>query len=879
MSKFIGRISLLIAIIFLSGCKLDVSTDGRGQVTSKSGLINCGTSGSQCQVDYEKFSDLGSSYTEKLYAQADPGYEFSGWSGDCSGSGECSIKINKLTGDKSVTAKFTEVDLSDSKEITEFKFTVADNPSLPSDISGVINELNKTIKVSVPTSTDLHSLVASFSSSAQEVTVNGIPQDSNSTVNDFSSTVYYTAVAEDGTSARYLVTVLAVSFEANEIIDFRFPKDVNNGFFQDAVGVIDEAAHTVHVEVAQNTDLSSLVAAFEITGQEATVNGQEQQSGITANNYLSAVTYSVIAGNQLVQTYTVTVEESSCLGKTWAGDYIISSQSDIDALAGYTAVSGDLIVGGSGNPVTSLVNLEGLECLDTVKNLDVISNPDLLTLDGLDGLTTVEQDVTIQSNGSLTRIDGLSALTTVEDLLVSRNNVLENITGLEGLSSVVELRLDTLPLVASIEPIKDIEIQTKLTVQSLPSLTSLPAFSKLSNFTGSVSILGNNELTSLVGLEGITELNYLDLGANNKLTNLLGINNLSAVQLISVYDNAGLVDLQGLEKVTSLVDLVIMGNSDLENLEGLNGLETVTGDVTIEDNSSLVAIDDLSNLSQFSGKLTVKDNPVLSSLSGLENLSSNLSSLSIENNDGLIGLEGLNNVPSASNLVIKNNDGLETLQGLNGLSVAADFSIDSNMGLVSLLGLDSLANITGDLAVLNNDDLLNLEGLNNLTDVKGDFDIERNNKLLSVEGLNNLQKSGATSIRLNNALFDLDALTNLTQVTGSFVVFGNNNLENLAGLKNLSSIGTSTSHDLDIRGGFLDSVSLTGLTSISGDVYISGSTITDLDLPQLCNVGQNFKVTSNSGLCSTKADALRDQVMACDGLSSVVDVTGNQTCN
>ena len=73
------------------------SGTGSGTVTDGDGKINCGSS---CSYEYVE----GTSVT--LYADASEGSEFAGWSGACSGAGNC---VLTMTSAKSVTATFNSV--------------------------------------------------------------------------------------------------------------------------------------------------------------------------------------------------------------------------------------------------------------------------------------------------------------------------------------------------------------------------------------------------------------------------------------------------------------------------------------------------------------------------------------------------------------------------------------------------------------------------------------------------------------------------------------------------------------------------------------------------------------------------------------------------
>jgi hypothetical protein len=123
------------------------------------------------------------------------------------------------------------------------------------------------------------------------------------------------------------------------------------------------------------------------------------------------------------------------------GDYTISDAASLEALAGYTAVSGDLSIR------TTLASLDGLECLREVGAALGLSNCDALTnLDALSGLTSVGGGVYIGSAYSkskahgtalLTNLDGLSGLTSIGgDLEIAENYALTNVDGLGGLTSI-----------------------------------------------------------------------------------------------------------------------------------------------------------------------------------------------------------------------------------------------------------------------------------------------------------------------------------------------------------------------------------------------------------------------------------------------------------
>ena len=68
--------------------------------------IDCGDT---CVKEYEEET------TVTLTAEPEPGYTFSGWSGACSGTGDCTIAVNDVT---SVTANFIPAAVSDNVELS-----------------------------------------------------------------------------------------------------------------------------------------------------------------------------------------------------------------------------------------------------------------------------------------------------------------------------------------------------------------------------------------------------------------------------------------------------------------------------------------------------------------------------------------------------------------------------------------------------------------------------------------------------------------------------------------------------------------------------------------------------------------------------------------
>jgi len=86
---------------------LSVSKSGDGLVTSTPAGISCG---SDCSEDYTAGTSVS------LSSQADAGWNFIGWGGDCTGTGDCDVTMDSA---KSVTAEFSlQGDLNGDNSLT-----------------------------------------------------------------------------------------------------------------------------------------------------------------------------------------------------------------------------------------------------------------------------------------------------------------------------------------------------------------------------------------------------------------------------------------------------------------------------------------------------------------------------------------------------------------------------------------------------------------------------------------------------------------------------------------------------------------------------------------------------------------------------------------
>ncbi|MBA4419110.1 MAG: hypothetical protein C0392_14570, partial [Syntrophus sp. (in: bacteria)] len=164
--------------------------------------------------------------------------------------------------------------------------------------AGTINEVAKTIAVTLPFGTDVTNLIATFTTTGTGVTIGAAVQTSGATANDFTGPLLYTVTAADASTAIYTVTVTLAPNPAKAITAYSFAG---------VAGTINEPAKTIAVGMPLGTDVTTLVATFTTTGTQVNVGAAVQTSGVTVNNFTAPVAYIVTAADASTVTYTVTV--------------------------------------------------------------------------------------------------------------------------------------------------------------------------------------------------------------------------------------------------------------------------------------------------------------------------------------------------------------------------------------------------------------------------------------------------------------------------------------------------------------------------------------------------------------------------------------------
>ncbi|MBT7716463.1 MAG: SUMF1/EgtB/PvdO family nonheme iron enzyme [Deltaproteobacteria bacterium] len=188
---------------------------------------------------------------------------------------------------------------SSAKAITAFSFT-DENTALSATVTATFR--GTTIKLTVPSGTDVTALVATYTTTGTSVTVDSTEQTSGVTANDFNSDVIYTVTAVDSTTQDYTVTVTETSSPAIESFSFT---EANAALSATVTASI--VGTNIMTWVPFGTDVTALAATFTHTGESVTVDSIPQENGLTPNDFTEAKTYTVSSVVSGTQDYTVTV--------------------------------------------------------------------------------------------------------------------------------------------------------------------------------------------------------------------------------------------------------------------------------------------------------------------------------------------------------------------------------------------------------------------------------------------------------------------------------------------------------------------------------------------------------------------------------------------
>ncbi len=318
---------------------------------------------------------------------------------------------------------------SSAKQLTSFAFLAADNPNLHNDVQASIT--GTSITAVVPFGTDVGALVATFTTSGDDVSVGGVSQTSGTTANDFSNPVTYEVKAGDGSTQDYAVTVMGASSTAKELTMYAFLAADNPSLTADVTATI--TGTNISATVPYGTDVTKLVATFGVTGAAIAVGSTPQVSGTTPNDFTQPVVYTVTAADQSVKNYAVTVVVATSTAKEIMTYAFLAADNpgltaDVDATINGTAIAVTVPFGTKLNPLVATFETTGksvaVGATPQVSGVtpNNFSNPVSYVVTAADGSTkTYTVTVTVA-------MDAAKAITSFQFLTVHNAGLTANIT-------------------------------------------------------------------------------------------------------------------------------------------------------------------------------------------------------------------------------------------------------------------------------------------------------------------------------------------------------------------------------------------------------------------------------------------------------------------
>ena len=367
-------------------------------------------------------------------------------------------------------------------------------------------------------------------------------------------------------------------------------------------------------------------------------------------------------------------------------DLHISTQSDLNLLAGVRQVHGDLWISPDADESDPIRDLSPLRELNYVAGSLTLS--DLGAISSLRWLSSVERIghyLYLENLGHLRTLDGLEKLREVgRGVCVVANPLLESCAGLSGLRG---------------------ELSCDLTITFNPRLPNLHGFEGITRLSaggmsrGSLSVTNCTALESLSGLENLARVRQIDISSCPLLSDLGALEQLRRIDY-----QLHLARLPRLSSLDALHNLEYCPRFHFQDLPSLTTLTALRLECHVSLHLGNTGIVDLSSLPPTDRPVDLKliKNPKLSSLAGLSD-STVIKLLWVDGDSALTRLDGLAGLPITIALAIRNCPLLTSLEGLEGVhALHADLGVSHNDALTSFEGLSALDSVGGGVYIFDN---------------------------------------------------------------------------------------------------------------------------------------------------------------------------------
>lgn len=378
----------------------------------------------------------------------------------------------------------------------------------------------------------------------------------------------------------------------------------------------------------------------------------------------------------------------------------LSSQAEVDNFqASYgpcDSADGLSVMGGD---ITALEGLAGLTSIH--EHLSISNNPQLVNLRGLRNLRSIEGRMEIAYNASLTDIDGLQGLEQLGEATIAGNGSLTSLFGWPGsilsMDSIWIENNASLVDLGALNAVQQLDSLGIIMNTALPHLDGLEGLQSINRH--GLYIRENDSLVSIDALFSVhTIRDIVSIARNEVLTNIEGLSGLTDADEINIRGNPLLADLDGLRNLLTAKSFEISLNDALENLDGLAGVQELNI-LSVNDNRSLINLDGLYSLETIHYNLALGGNDLLDNIEGLANVTGHVDSIGISGNHELRNIDALSGISSLLyGIYVGGNERLENVDGLAGLRGIQDggVSIRDNASLADCSGVRHLVDSIDD---------------------------------------------------------------------------------------------------------------------------------------------------------------------------------------
>ena len=573
-----------------------------------------------------------------------------------------------------------------------------------------------------------------------------------------------------------------------------------------------------------------------------------------------------VSGGIYIKDNAISCNSENDIKIRYSGDITVTTQAEVDTLR-ITLADKTIIVG----------NL-------TVGYTTGSSRSDIIDLTPLSNIVHITENVLIQQNGQLVNLDGLNTLQTIEGYFsVWMNDTLPSLGNFLALQSIGGefyitnndslIILGNFPVLQSIGGYFSVTSNDRLTsLGNFPNLTNIGTSSNV--FVPSLSRNGND--VSIVveknpRLSDCHELTKFISGGTRTVSggiyindNAIGCNSQDEIKTryrgdITVTTQAEVDDLSTIlfEKTIIVGNLIIgdtsgVSRSDITDLTLLSSIiliTDITGDVLIQQNGKLV-FEGLQHLKSIGGYFGVVKNDTLTTLGNFPALQSIGEDFYVTNNDILTDL---GNFPVLTSIGIGNNRLIPSLDGVrNNVSIV----VKENPRLSNCDALTGF--LSGGTTVVSGDIYINENaiGCNSQDEIKttyrGDITVTTQEEVNALHNtlsgktiINGNLTIGYVSGSSRSDITDLTPLSSITDVTGYVRIQQNGQLVNLNALTHLQSIGgefyIANNDSLASLGDFPDLQTIGGYFS----VFLNKRLTTLGNFPDLQTIGRYFRVRNN----------------------------------